>query len=305
MSEIEKYRQGELSLEVVTSKEINGVEMGVFRNGTAFLTERGLAKASGVDRKAIANQAKNYASYRCGEGIAPKIAKILERQGFEGGELFARIEHKGQLVNAYPDVVCVAVLAYYSSEAGKACTQEAKDSFLILASQGLRKYIYDQTGYDPQRQILESWKHYHDRLLLNPMPSGYFSVFAETAQLVLASINEGLIVDSHTVPDVSVGQIWSKFWVSQELKALHGERTRHPHLYPDYFPQAQANGDIQAYIYPLKALGEFREWLQKVYLPQKFPTYLKGKAKNGVISASQMQALLKAVEPRALPPSVA
>ena len=306
MSETERYKQIELNLEVVTSKDIDGVEMGVLNDGTPFLTERGLARAAGVDKTSIANQAKNYAAYMGGGQNKPKIAELLEKRGFQGRGLFIKVRHGGQEVNAYPDTICTVFLYYYACKAGKYCTQEAEASLLLLTDQSLKEYIYKMTGYDPAKQMLRSWQCFHDRLLLNPMPAWYFSVFSETAHLVLQSIRVGLLVDDHTVPDISVGQAWSRYWKGRNLDGTYGSRARFPHVYPDYFPQAQANGDIKPYVYPNKALGEFREWLEIEYLPQKFPNYLRRKAQQGAISATRVQELLRAVEPienKALPPT--
>lgn len=306
MSKTERYKQIELNLEVVTSKDIDGVEMGVLNDGTPFLTERGLARLSGVHKNAVANQAQNYAKYKGGQLAPSKLAEIIEGYGFQGGQLYFKVTHEGQGVNAYPDIVCMGFLTYYAYEAGRYCTQEAKASFFLLANKSLRDYIYSATGYDPARQMMQSWQCFHDRLLLNPMPAGYFSVFSETAHLVLQSIRVGLLVDDHTVPDISVGQAWSRYWKGRNLDGTYGSRARFPHVYPDYFPQAQANGDIKPYVYPNKALGEFREWLEIEYLPQKFPNYLRRKAQQGAIPATRVQELLRAVEPtenKALPPT--
>lgn len=120
---------------------------------------------------------------------------------------------------------------------------------------------------------------------------------------MLTSIREGLIIDSYTVPDISVGMAWSKAWAANGFDDTYGARVKHPHLYPAYFPQAKANGEIEAYIYPLKALGEFREWLGKTYLPQKFPSYLKRKKKQGILPTARVEALLKAVQPQVMPPA--
>jgi len=303
MSEIDKYQQGELNLEVVTSKEVDGIEMGVLSDGTPFLTARGLARVCGIHHSNIVRMPA-YSALATGALREKKISELLDKQGFGGGDLFLKVQHEGRAVNAYSDAVCMAILEYYAFEAGRNKTEDAENNYRALARQSLRAYIYTKTGYDPMRQALQSWQHFHDRLLLNTVPSKYFGVFTETAQLVLTSIREGLLIDSHTVPDISVGMAWGKFWNAQKLADKYGARTKHPHMYPDYFPQAQANGDIEAYIYPLEALGEFRGWLENTYLPQKFPNYLKRKEKQGILPASRVQSLLKAVQPQALPPAV-
>lgn len=306
MSNIQKPRQGELDLKIIKSKKVDGLEMGVLNDGTPFLTGRGLARACGISNSTLVNWGELTPqigdSFRSG-----KMAELLAANGFEGARFFVRVSNGTQFgveanISAYPDDVCMAFLEYYAYEAGeKRCTETARNNHRLLARQRLRDYIYRMTGYDPAQQALQSWKHFHDRLLLNPMPEGYFSVFSETAQLVLISIRNGLIIDDHTVPDISVGSIWSKHWKAQKLSVQYGNRTKYPHVYPDYFPQAKANEDIKAYIYPLQALGEFRTWLESTYLPDKFPNYLKNKEKQGALPPGRAKALLKAVEPKRLP----
>ncbi|MBF2089425.1 MAG: hypothetical protein IGR80_04025 [Synechococcales cyanobacterium K44_A2020_017] len=297
-SKIVRYRQTELDLTVITSKEVDGIEMGVLNDGTPFLTERGLARACGVSRSSIINQAKNYELYKKDEAkTTPKIAEMLAKCGFEGAALFARIQYQGNEVNAYPDMVCATLFEYYAYEAGKHCTEEAQASCRILIRNSLKEFIYKATGYDPTAMLLKSWRYFHDRLLKNPLPSSVFSVFREMADLVLASIDQGLIIDEHTVPDISVGILWSKYWTQSKLSEKYGERTKHPHVYPEYFPQSKANGSIEAYVYPLMALGEFRTWLQLEYLPKNFPTYLQSKVKQGKLPASRRNELLNAVNP--------
>ncbi|MGD1857671.1 MAG: hypothetical protein ACFB2W_25830 [Leptolyngbyaceae cyanobacterium] len=304
MNNTQKPQQMVLDLQVVISKRVNGIEMGVLNDGTPFLTGRGLARVCGISNSTLVNWGESTPSvgdsFRNGT-----MAELLAANGFEGNHFFVRIPNGIQFgteatINAYPDDVCMAFLEYYAFEAGRHCTNTARKSYRLLARKSLRDYIYSMTGYDPSQLALQSWKHFHDRLLLNPMPEGYFSVFSETAQLVLASIRSGLIIDTHTIPDISVGSTWSKYWQSENLDIQHGQRTKYPHLYPDYFPQAKANGDIEAYIYPLQALGNFRTWLESTYLPNNFPNYLRSKEKQGALLPGHAKALLQAVEPKRL-----
>lgn len=270
-------------------------------NPNLILTARGLARVCGIHHSNIV-RLPSYEELGGGALRGRKIIKILDSQGFEGGALFIKAKHEGQTVNAYNDAVSMALLEYYAFEADERYrTEEALTNYRFLARKSLRSYIYQMTGYDPARQALKSWKHFHDRLLLNRMPESYFSVFTETAQLVLTSIRNGLVIDDHTVPDISVGLTWSKYWQANNLDIKFGNRTKYPHVYPDYFPQAKANGDIEAYIYPLQALGEFRTWLEATYLPDKFPNYLKSKEKKGALPPGRAQELLKSVEPKRLP----
>lgn len=284
-----------IEYEVVSTKEVNGLEMGVLKNGTAFLTGRGLAKVCGVAHPAILKWSVKLAQEGGNLG-GSKIGEMLMAQGFLGGNLYIPTHHEGQPVHAYPDSVCMAFIEYYSFEAGPNRTAEALTNYRALARHSLREFIYQNLGYNPTEIVPEPWRHFHDRMLLNDVPFGYFSVFKEAADIVVSAIRNGLSVDHHTVPDISVGLAWAKHWKANGLAAKFGDRIKHRHVYPDYFPQAQ-NGAIDANVYPLAALGEFRRWLQAEYLTNKFPAYLRSKAAEGAILAIQAEMLIKAVDP--------
>lgn len=284
----------QLSIELPTIKfqEIEGVAMGVLRDGTAYLTERGLARFCGVHPSTINEIALDWAA----EPSKPRITKIksiLQREGGFDNYPYRKTTQNGIEINAYPDTVCLAILEYYAFES-QPSTEAAKNNFRILARKTLRDLIYEKLHFDPNSLKLESWKHYHDRVLLNKLPAGYFSVFREIADIIVASIEHNLIIDEHTVPDISVGQRWAKHWKDNDLKSLYGERKLYAHEYPEYFPQSRAN--TEANIYPLAALGVFRIWLESEYLPKHFPTYLSGKIKQGLIPQNTSGQLLIATK---------
>jgi hypothetical protein len=288
-------------LQVYTSKKVDDIEMGVLTNGIPFLTARSLSKFCGVAVSTVLAWGEN--SPQEGDRLrGGKMAELLIAQGFEGDRLFEKINFLDNVeVNAYSDAVCMAFLEYYAFEAGKNCTEEARNNYRVLARKSLRDFIYRSVGYDPSEAVPQIWRQYHDRLLLNPVPLGYFSVFRETSDIVITSIREGLVVDDKTVPDISVGTTWSNYWNKEDLSTRFGERTKYPHIYPEYFPQSQANGKIDAFVYPVEALGEFRRWLYLQYLPNKYPSYLKSKVKQGAIPASSVELLLKAFDVPTLP----
>ncbi|MCL5801368.1 MAG: hypothetical protein M1283_02350, partial [Gammaproteobacteria bacterium] len=84
---------------------------------------------------------------------------------------------------------------------------------------------------------------------------------------------------------------WGTHWEKQKLSQKYGSREKFPHRYPDYFPQADA--DIEAWIYPMDALGEFRMWVQDEYLPHKLPAYIGRKVKAGALPASRAEIMLQ------------
>lgn len=293
-----------LKLEVFRSVEVEGltIEMGVLQDGTPFLSGRGLAKACGISNSTLVEW--GGLTPNLGDSLrAGKMAEILAAHEYKSEYFFIRVPNgiqfgKEATISAYPDAVCMAFLEYYAFEVGR---KEALQNFRILGRSQLRNFIYKATGYNPGQASLSSWQKFHDRLLLNPVPTGYFSIFQETASVVLNAIRSGLIVDEHTVPDGSIGSIWGRYWASNRLDEKYGKRLRYRHMYPSYFPQSRANDRIQPFIYPSTALEEFRKWLDQEYILNNFPSYLRRKAKERAISPSQVTNLLQAVKPLELP----
>ena len=182
----------------------------------------------------------------------------------------------------------MALLEYYAFIAASSARVQAQRNYRLLARSSLREFIFRKVGFRP----LDHWVCFHDRLLINSVPAGYFSVFRETADIMLSAIQHGLCIDSHTMPDISVGQNWSRYWKSNGLQRHHGSRMKFPHHFPDYFPQP---GTVMAWVYPLSALGPFRLWLQQHYLPHRYPNYLRKKASQGAVPASHISPILEAV----------
>jgi hypothetical protein len=291
----------QLEMTALTSRDLNGIEMGVFADGAPFLTGRGLAALCGVAPSVINQWANDYDA----DSTKPRdvaITRLIEAQSYQGDELFykttivTKIGTKDE-VNAYPEAVCMAVLEYYAFEADRR-SEGALRNYRILARAGLRAFVYSALGYDPTRQLSDPFRSFHERLMLNVLPPRVYSCFTETAHVVLAAIRAGLIVDQHTVPDISVGQYWSKYWVANDLDDEFGERTRHPHVYPDDYAQSVVTPE--AFTYPIDSLPRFRRWLDEEYLPSKYPAYIKRKVKDGALPASRAELLIESIVPKAL-----
>jgi hypothetical protein len=286
-------KKQELSVEI--TKEVDGLEMGVLEGGTPFLSMRGLSKLCGIANSTISENSKAWL-----EGKRDtKLAQFLIRNGVAADSLYVRTEIPGVAGNvtyAFPDHVCTLILEYYAFEVANP-TEQAQSSYRTIARAGLRLFIFTALGYDPNRLVPQPWKEFHDRVTLASAPVGYFSIFKETADFVIGAIRGGLQVDSHTVPDISVGKAWSSHWDKNGLASVHGERMHHDHNYPDYFPQAASNPQ-PIWVYPLTALGEFRIWMQRQYAPNHFPVYLQGKVRRGALPASTAQVLaIQALSP--------
>lgn len=223
----------QLSLPVVAiSKEIDGIEMGVLKDGTPYLSSRGLAALCGVSPSVVIT---HVAQWRNGERSSA-LAKYLIEKGISDQSLY--VEVKDQRLQPHPEHIVIAFLEYYAFKS-KPPVEKAQDALGILLRASFRIFVYRSVGYnlvfDPD------WQKYHDRLLLNPSPEGYFSVFHETSEHVLKAIRQGLSVDEHTIPDISVGITWSKYWVQNNLDNKYGLRAKDAHIYPDYYQIGRAH----------------------------------------------------------------
>ncbi len=272
--------------------QYDGIEMGVLENGLPYLSESGLARMCGIDRKVLNRMAENWTEEKSRpRGI--KINELLRNSGYNENKLYIASEFNNQKINAYTEPVCIALLEYYAFIA-ETPRQEAIKAFRALARQSFRDFIYAATQYSPEQHQINKWRQYHDRVDMTAVavPDGYFGIFHEMASMIVPMIHSGVIISDKVVPDISVGKIWSSYWEENNLNERYGERIKYEHRYPDYFPQAKSNPQM-AYAYPEEALGHFRKWLRENYIVNKFPQYLISKVKDLSISSKNAQLALK------------
>lgn len=283
-----------LDLGIEVEKDVGGIEMGVLENGIPYLTQNGLAALSGAARATIFEITKEW-NERYDAPIEPKgrltfFKKYLFENGYKERYLFLEINKNGSPHYAYPDIVCMAVVEFFAFEAARK-NETAMANYRRLARFGLQKFIYEALQYNPP----DRWKYYTDRvsILKDSAPPGHFILFNETTGLAVDLINANLTVNDKTLPDISVGIAWGKFWTSNGQDKKYGERQKFEHNYPDYYPQSTSNPQMP-WAYPDTALPLFRKWFRNEYLPTKFPRYVLNKAKmlpGGQAEAKQIAAL--------------
>jgi len=286
-----------LDLQVAAEREIDGIGMGVLSDGTPYLTIRGLARMCGVDHASIIRITADWIQ-KPPKPREQKIRELVRAQGADDSLAFIAVTKNGTIHHAIPAAVCMAVLEYYAFEAAQSDSEQAAKSYRILARKGFRDFIYAYVGYNPSGESSIAWQQFHDRVTLayHTVPVGYFSIFKELADIFVMLIRQGANPGPAFVPDISVGQLWSKHWVSENLDIIHGERIKYEHHYPLYYRQSASNPQ-HPYCYPDDALGEFRKWVREVYMPRRMPEYLMGKVKQGQIPATVATAALEAFQP--------
>lgn len=285
--------QFSLDLKIEKQLEIDGVGMGVLSDGTAFLNGRGLAKLCGIDSSRISEMSADWNAASL--PLTSKVKEILLGRGIALDYPHIEIRQRSNAFNAYPDILCLAVLEYYAFDA-PTTREDAKKNFRLLAGKALHDFIYTQVGYDPNNHIPEIWRQFHDRVSLtyNSVPAGYFGIFKEISDMIVHLGQSGLHIDSKFVPDISVGIAWAKHWTGNSLQEKFGERIKFQHNYPDYFPQAESNPQ-EPWCYPELSLGEFRRWIRETYIGEgKFKKYLTDKVKQNALPASFAQLAIAA-----------
>jgi len=278
---------------VVAFAERDGIEMLVLDDDTPCLSERGIAEMCGVDKSTIANQAELWAKGKTDS----KFAQLLKLKGYTASTLFTKIQHKGNTVHAYPEPVCVTLLQYYAFTVQK---QKAMHSMDTLATRSFRGFIYAETGYAAGGALPRPIKNLLERMSLNTVPHGYFAIFKELQEFMLALAKNGLDLDDRTIPDISVGKAWGSEWEIKGHDEVYGARIKHEHLYPESYRQSGA-GPLGAWIYPVAALPAFRLWLQDDYIENKLIPYLQTKVKAGALIETDVPQIVAAVRPPALP----
>lgn len=280
----------------VAEKDVDGIGMGVLSDGRPYLNQRGLAALCGVKNAHIGTISSQWNDVEQKPRITA-IKNILGKSNYSSGTAHIEVIKNGVVNYCYPAEICLAVLEYYAFDAGQNCQPEARDNFRLLAGSKLRELIYSQLGYDPTGK--DRFKPWHDRIALNyqSAPKGFFHVFNEANTIIYELIAAGANIGPKFVVDISIGSHWSKYWDEKSLAAKFGSRAKYPHRYPETHPQALSNPQ-ESWCYPLAALGEFREWLQDVYIEGgKFKTYLAGKVKNGDLPPSVAQLAISTIMP--------
>ena len=285
-----------LDLGIQVEKQVDGIEMGVLQNGLPYLTQSGLSRMTGAARATIFEVTQEW-EQTYGDPIPPKgrmafFKEYFFKEGYDDPRLFIEISKNGSPYYAYPEIVCMAFIEYFAFEAQRT-NDTAATNFRKLARLGLQQFIYKALEYTPA----DKWKYFNDRvsILKDSAPPDHFTLFSETTGLAVDLINADLTVNDKTLPDISVGIAWGKFWQEAELDKKFGPRVKYDHNYPSYYPQSASNPQTP-WAYPDGALPLFRRWFKNVYLPTKFPKYILSKAnvlRGGSLEAEKIAAMFE------------
>jgi len=136
---------------------------------------------------------------------------------------------------------------------------------------------------------------FYQRLVLfhkrtGKIPTGYFCVFSETAELVGQLETHGYTIPDHLTIDISIGSCWCNY-MRKVLKVEPKQVCRkYDHWYPGQpYP-------VKAYIYPLQLLPDFREWFDVTYCHNQLLHYLKKNDPSALPAVNRFLGLLESGE---------
>ncbi len=114
-------------------------EVKVDSQGKATFSIRAVARLADVDESGLRQ------AFKSAELQPTKLAKFLAEQGFKGAEL-ASFSEKG-----VPDIAAASIVGYYAMQAGRYCTDQAKQVFLAFGAIGMRAYAHKLTNWEASR----------------------------------------------------------------------------------------------------------------------------------------------------------
>lgn len=132
-------------------------------------------------------------------------------------------------------------------------------------------------------------------LNLHKIPNGYFSVLQEMTNALVAPMEaQGYRMPDNMMPDITHGKM-----LCAHLREKHGIDTNALPTYTHKFPDGR---EVEAKLYPVQYLGEFRVLLSEIWMTQKAATYFKGRD-PAALAALDKILLLGTAKPTASLPS--
>jgi len=140
--------------------------------------------------------------------------------------------------------------------------------FAVLVSQWVLDWTTGRvSGFMPphvQRYIMNKSK----------IPATHFSMLNEIYLELLAHIDDARIrIPSKLMPDISTGKMFSQFLRDKGIES--GDFPTYKHEFPD-------GRVVNARLYPVEYLGDFRKWLYETWLPEKAMSYFKDRLPQAI-----------------------
>lgn len=162
-----------------------------------------------------------------------------------------------------------------------------RDSYIIVAqlSPEFTARLVDrwQALEDQARQRPAKLPYHLERHMLNfhKIPNGCFSVLQEMTNVLVAPMEaQGYHMPENMMPDITHGKMFCK-----HLRDKHGIDTDQLPTYTHTFPDGR---EVEAKLYPVRFLGEFRVILSEIWMAQKAAAYFKDRDPNALAALDKI-----------------
>jgi len=125
---------------IVAYAEIDGVGLGRLCDGSAYLSQRGLARLCGVQNAHIGSISRDWQTTK------PRILAIKARLREAVASDHSELKWAGRLQYCYTIPVCEAILDYYALDAGEHIQEEAQSNRIRFKREDLSDYILRQVA---------------------------------------------------------------------------------------------------------------------------------------------------------------
>jgi hypothetical protein len=164
--------------------------------------------------------------------------------------------------------------------------------FAVMVSKWVREWMSGGQSsssstmpYHLQRHVINQHK----------IPVGYFSVLQEmTTALVAPMEAHGYRMKDDMMPDITHGKMLCKH-LREQLNIDTNELPTYIHTFPD-------GREVNAKLYPVKYLGEFRVLLAEIWIPLRSTKYFQDRDPNALIALDKL-LLLSHVKPTPTSPA--
>ncbi len=267
-------REVNFVVNLIKQVSTDGIEFyTIEEDGRSGISQSGIAVLCGESQQTISNIIKSTLTGSVqSKWLKPFINKKLTLTSFsETDSIFVNGRPQGNL-EVYNSSFVYAVIKHYAFS-GNEVAQYSMDKF---GEKGINSWIQDITGWSQQKNSVPNIPQ-HTSVYIKRLENSrdhiidyqYWAVFQEADWVYLMVEREWKVpVEQFDLLDGSIGRKWSNYREDKSWAMPLGEYT---HVFRDKRPSVVCNA------FDHKELSHFKEWLDKVYVPQHLPEYLVSK----------------------------
>lgn len=130
------------------------------------------------------------------------------------------------------------------------------------------EWVYDWISGNQPRNVTLPYHLRRHMLNIGKVPSTHFSILQEITNTLIAPLEvRGYTLPEKMMPDISQGKMFCKF--------LRDELGIDTDSLPTYLHEFEERPAVEAKLYPIEYLVQFRNYIAQVWLPERAASYFK------------------------------